>query len=180
LARLVFAKLGQSTLKTAATRKLKDPKRRGPDGATLHFEIKFLTDNQVVLTFNCNAWGAIHPGKPAIDYSAAKELKGLPDWQQVSVSLKDLVSIDAKVTPLTNWQSVTEFSISPSGTALKDGKKLKVGGKAWKGTEKFATCDGWAENIKINRLALRNKRCQSIFGLVFKLMVQTRYLARAK
>jgi hypothetical protein len=28
---------------------------------------------------------------------------------------------------------VTEFSISPSGTTLKDGKKVKVDGKAWQG-----------------------------------------------
>ena len=124
---------GHPPLWTATTRKLKDPKWRGPDGATLQIEIKSLTDNKLVLTFNCNAWGAINPGKPAVDYIAVKELKGSPEWQQVSVSLKDLVSTNEKAGPLTNWQSVTEFSISPSGTTLKDGKKVKVDGKAWQG-----------------------------------------------
>ena len=38
---------------------------RGSNGAALHFEIKCQTDNQLVLTFNCNAWGALIPGKPA-------------------------------------------------------------------------------------------------------------------
>jgi hypothetical protein len=118
---------------TATTRKLKDPKWRGPDGATLQLEIKSLTDNKLVLTFNCNAWGAINPGKPAVDYISVKELKGSPEWQQLSVSLKDLVSTNEKAGPLANWQSVTEFSISPSGTTLKDGKKVKVDGKAWQG-----------------------------------------------
>ena len=27
----------------------------------------------------------------------------------------------------------TEFSISPSGTAMKDGKKVKADGKTWRG-----------------------------------------------
>jgi hypothetical protein len=124
---------GHPPLWTATTRKLKDPKWRGPDGATLQLEIKSLTDNKLVLTFNCNAWGAINPGKPAVDYIAVKELKGSPEWQQLSVSLNDLVSTNEKAGPLANWQSVTEFSISPSGTTLKDGKKIKVDGKAWQG-----------------------------------------------
>jgi cephalosporin-C deacetylase-like acetyl esterase len=125
---------GHPPLWTATTRKLRDAKWRGPDGAALVFEIKSQTDNTLVVQFNCNAWGAVTPGKPAVDYTAAKELKGSADWQSVSVSLKELVATDPKVTaPLANWQSVTEFSISPSGATVKDGQKVKVDGKAWQG-----------------------------------------------
>ena len=125
---------GHPPLWTATTRKLKDPKWRGPDGATLHFEIKCQTDNQLVLTFNCNAWGAMIPGKPAVDYTAVKALKGSPDWQTVSVSLNELVATDPKVTaPLANWQSVTEFSLSPSGTTVRAGQKVKADGPPWRG-----------------------------------------------
>ena len=125
---------GHPPLWTATTRKLKDPKWRGPDGATLHFEIKCQTDNQLVLTFNCNAWGAMIPGKPAVDYTAVKALKGSPDWQTVSVSLNELVATDPKVTaPLANWQSVTEFSLSPSGTTVRAGQKVKADGHPWRG-----------------------------------------------
>jgi hypothetical protein len=67
---------GHPPLWTATTRKLKDARWRGPDGATLHFEIKCETDNQLVLTFNCNAWGAIAPGKPVVDYTVVKALTG--------------------------------------------------------------------------------------------------------
>ncbi len=119
---------------TATTRKLKDAKWRGPDGATLHFEVKCQTDNQLVLTFNCNAWGATFPGKPAVDYTAVKVLKGSPDWQPVSVSLNELFATDPKVTAsLANWQAVTEFSISPKGELVQAGQKVKVDGKAWQG-----------------------------------------------
>ena len=125
---------GHLPLWTATTRKLKDAKWRGPDGATLHFEVQCETDNQLVLTFNCNAWGAMIPGKPAVDYTVAKKLSASKDWQPVSVQLSELVAIDPNVTaPLTNWQTVTEFSICPSGTTVKDGQKVKADGKAWQG-----------------------------------------------
>jgi dienelactone hydrolase len=119
---------------SATTRKLKDPKWRGPDGATLVFEIRCETDNQLVLTFNTNAWGAIDPDRPAIDYAVVKPLRGSPEWQTVSVGLDELVPTDPKVRgPLANWRSVTEFSISPSGTVVRDGKAVKTEGRAWAG-----------------------------------------------
>jgi len=125
---------GHPPLWTATTRKLKDAKWRGPDGATLHFEVKCESDNQLVLTFNCNAWGAMMPGQPALDYTVVKKLKASPDWQTVAVSLNELIATDPKVTaPLAHWQTVTEFSISPSGTIVHDGQKVKADGKAWQG-----------------------------------------------
>ena len=125
---------GHPPLWTASTRKLRDAKWRGPDGATLRFEIKCQTDNTLVLQFNCNGWGAFAPGRPAVDYNAVKDLKGSPDWQGVSVSLNELVATDPRVTAsLANWQSVTEFSICPSGETVSDGRKVKVNGRSWQG-----------------------------------------------
>ena len=129
---------GHPPLWTATTRKLKDPKWRGPDGATLHFEVKCESDNQLVLSFNCNAWGALIPGKPAVDYTTVKALKGSPDWQTVSVSLNELFATDPKVSAsLPNWQTVTEFSISPKGEIVKEGQKVKVDGIAWRGSREI-------------------------------------------
>lgn len=125
---------GHPPLWHAATRKLKDPKWRGPDGARLVFEIRCETDNALVLTFNCNAWGVFQPGKPAVDYTAVRELKGSPGWQTVSVGLADLAATDPALTaPLANWQTVTEFSLGPSGTVVRDGKAVKVAGRPWQG-----------------------------------------------
>ncbi len=125
---------GHAPLWTASTRKLRDAKWRGPDGAKLQFEIQCETDNQLVITFNTNGWGAVVPGKPTVDYVVVKPLKGAEEWQTITVELGELVSTNAKVTaPLASWQTVTEFSISPSGTMMKDGKKEKVNGNAWKG-----------------------------------------------
>ncbi len=125
---------GHPPLWTVTTRKLKDAKWRGPDGATLHFEIQCQTDNQLVLTFNCNAWGAMIPGKPAVDYTVVKKLTASKEWQTVSVNISELSATDPRVTaPLANWQTVTEFSISPSGTTVEDGQKIDAKGKSWQG-----------------------------------------------
>jgi dienelactone hydrolase len=125
---------GHPPLWSATTRKLKDPKWRGPDGATLSFEIRCETDNQVVVTVNCNAWGAFEEGKPTVDYTAVKQLKGSRDWQTVTISLAELTSTNPKVTiPLANWRTVTELSISPSGETMVDGARVKSNGKPWRG-----------------------------------------------
>lgn len=125
---------GHPPLWTASTRKLTDPKWRGPDGGKLVFEIKSVDDNALTVKFNCNGWGAYLPGKPVVDYVVVKELKASPDWQAVSIGAEELVALDPRITaPPANWQTVTEFSISPSGEVMKDGKKVKAGGKAWKG-----------------------------------------------
>ncbi|MFM8893677.1 MAG: hypothetical protein ACKOTB_19055, partial [Planctomycetia bacterium] len=115
-----------------------DPAWRGPDGATLVFEVSCEGDNQLVLTFNTNAWGAFAPGRPAVDYAVVKPLRGSPDWQTVSVKLDELVATDPAVTaPLTDWQSVTEFRISPSGMVVQNGEKSKVDGRPWVGPRRI-------------------------------------------
>ena len=119
---------------SATTRKLKDPKWRGPDGATLCFDIQSHTDNQLVLTFTTNAWGAIHPGQPAVDYTVVKKLTASPDWQPVTVTLAELTATDPKATtPPANWQAVTEFTLSPSGTTMQNGQPVKSSGQPWQG-----------------------------------------------
>ena len=123
---------GHPPLWTAATRKFKDPKWRGPDGATLEFDIRCPVDNTLVLTFTCNSWGAIQPGRPAVDYAVAVELAAATDFQTVSVRLADLVATDPKISaPLTDWRSVTEFSISPSGSVVRGGQVVKINGRPW-------------------------------------------------
>ena len=45
-----------------------------------------------------NGWGALVPGKPAVDYAVVKPLSGSPEWQPVSVTLAELVATDPAVT----------------------------------------------------------------------------------
>lgn len=118
----------------AGTRKLKDPKWRGPDGAVLSFEIRCFSDNQLVLTFKGNAWGAITPGRPATEHAVVRSLKGSPDWQTVTVGFSDPGSTDpSQPSGLADWKSVTEFTLSPSGMIVREGRREQVTGAAWQG-----------------------------------------------
>ena len=52
----------------------------------------------------------------------------------MSVTTGELVATDPAVTaPLSDWRSVTELTISPSGTVVRDGKAGNAAGKAWQG-----------------------------------------------
>lgn len=118
----------------AYTRKLKDPKWRGPDGATLTFEIRSETDNELVMTVETNGWGAFTPGKPSLDYAVVKPVQGGPDWQKVSVTAEELRPTKPEVTaPLADWQTVTQLSIGPSGDVVQDGQRRTVTGSPWQG-----------------------------------------------
>jgi pimeloyl-ACP methyl ester carboxylesterase len=155
-----------------STRKLKDPKWRGPDGAKLFFEMKPKADNTIVIKFNCNAWGAFQPGKPAVDYVAVKELKGSEEWQTISVSLDELVSADPKITAkLANWQTVTELIISPNGETVKDGNKVKIDGKAWQGPREIRNMrweGGEYSNVKNTDKAMKPEDLQKNFNEAIK------------
>ena len=125
---------GHPPLWQALTRKPKDAKWRGPDGAKLVFEIRCETDNQLIVEVETNGWNAFEKRKPAITYNAVKQLKGAPDWQMVSVALDDLAATDPKVNaPLTNWRTITQLSIGPSGEIVRDGTKQPTSGKPWAG-----------------------------------------------
>ena len=106
---------GHPPLWQAFTRKMHDPKWRGPDDAHLAVDVKATGDCTLVLTFHANDWNAF-PGKPAGVYTAEKGLKASDQWQTVSVGLDELLPAAEKKgssppAPLTTWQTVTEFSL---------------------------------------------------------------------
>ncbi len=111
---------------SATTRKLKDPKWRGPAGAKLVFEVKCPKDNVIAVVADLNGWGAF-PGKPGGSYTARKPLSGAPDWQAVTIALEDFVADKEKAPAMTSWETVTELSFRRSKSYLKDGKEVEFG-----------------------------------------------------
>ena len=115
----------------ATTRKIKDPKWRGPEGAALAFDVRCPVDNVLKVTVVSNGWGAF-PGRPwGGTYEARKPIKGSPDWQTIVVSLTDLVSTkkdeSSKPTNLPSWDPATELSFGWAQSYVQDGQEVKFG-----------------------------------------------------
>lgn len=115
----------------AVTRKIKDAQWRGPDGATLVFEMKPEADVSLVIKASTNEWGAFEPGKPAVDHFAEKVLKGGAEWQTIRVALADFDP------PLPNWRTITELTLTPAHEAPAGSKSKPVENTPWKGPRDF-------------------------------------------
>jgi len=111
----------------ATTRKLKDPKWRGPTGAKLVLDVRCPKDNVLKMTVELNGWG-VYPGKPwGENFSVRKPIQGSNDWQTVSFSLDDMPEKKEKSSRITSWETVTQLSFGWSPTYLKDGQQVKFG-----------------------------------------------------
>ncbi|MHB1037300.1 MAG: alpha/beta hydrolase family protein [Pirellulales bacterium] len=121
----------------ATTRKIKDPKWRGPDGAQLAVDVRALKDCTLAICVRQNDWGA-YPNTPGGEYAAALPVKGSPDWQTLTFRLHDFWPVnDGTKAPLTKWSYVTELSLRGSAEVLKGGEKIKLGGQAWNEPRQF-------------------------------------------
>ena len=104
---------GNPELWSLHTRKVKDPKWRGPTGAKLRFEIAARADGRVAVKFVANEWGAFAPG-PKAEYAALKTLSVKDGWAQVEVDLADLRPIGATKGKLGDWDTLTEVGVTPN------------------------------------------------------------------
>ena len=123
----------------ATTRKPKDPKRRGPDGARLALDVKTARDNLLVFEFTFNSWGAFAGGRGG-SYAAVRELKGSADWQTVSVGIDELLpsgKTAASARRPANWRQVTELSLRSRVTVLRKADKPELIERSWKGPREF-------------------------------------------
>ena len=104
---------GHADLWSVHTRKVKDPKWRGPTGAKLHFEIAAREDTWIAFKCVSNEWGAFTAG-PKTEYASAKALKVADGWAQVEVELADLRPLGSASGALASWDTLTEISITPN------------------------------------------------------------------
>lgn len=122
---------------SATTRKIKDPKWRGPDGAELAIDVKATKNCTLVVRVRQNDWGA-YPDKPAGEYAAALPVKASADWQTLTFNLQDFRRVNHGTKgPLANWRYLTELSLHGSAEVLKDGGKIKLGGQEWNEPRSF-------------------------------------------
>ncbi len=125
---------GNPELWSVHTRKVKDPKWRGPKGAKLRFEIKAREASWLAVKFASNEWGAFAAG-PKAEYAVAKELKVIDGWAEVEVDLTDVRPIGATKGKLADWSTLTEIALTPSIPAELKTPEMKPA-KGWtRGTD---------------------------------------------
>jgi len=95
------------------TRKVKDPKWRGPAGAKLRFEIAAREDSWLAVRCMSNEWGAFAAG-PKAEYAAVKKLEVKDGWATVEVELSDLRPIGVTKATLADWSTLTDLSFTPN------------------------------------------------------------------
>ena len=106
------------------TRKLKDPRFTGPDGAALALDLHVDQDTTFVLHIRNNSWGA-YPGEAQGDYYASVTVNASPDWQTVSVLPADFQPANSRTTePLAHWRHITEFGLCGRLKIQRDGKQV--------------------------------------------------------
>jgi hypothetical protein len=125
---------GHPDLWSLYTRKVKDPKWRGPKGAKLCLEIKAREDSWLAVKFVSNEWGAFSAGQKA-EYAAVKELKVKDGWATVEVDLADVRPIGATKGMLADWSTLTEIGLSPSIPAELKTTEMKPANGWTRGTD---------------------------------------------
>jgi cephalosporin-C deacetylase-like acetyl esterase len=104
---------GNPELWSLHTRKVKDPKWRGPTGAKLCFEIAAREDSWLAIKFTSNDWGAFAAG-PKAEYAAVKKLEIKDGWATIEVDLSELRPIGATKAKLADWSTLTDLSFTPN------------------------------------------------------------------
>jgi cephalosporin-C deacetylase-like acetyl esterase len=104
---------GNPELWSVYTRKVKDPKWRGPTGAKLRFEIAAREDSWLAMKFTSNEWGAFAAGQKA-EYAAVKKLQVKDGWATVEVDLTELRPIGPTKARLTDWSTLTDIGLTPN------------------------------------------------------------------
>jgi len=115
------------------TRKVKDPKWRGPDGATLAVDVQDTRGGSLVLTFEFNSYSQYGGDKSSGDFYAVLPFKASSEWQRLTVRLSDLKPFgphprrpqigDVKLPD--NWQTLCMLSITARLNA--NGQKMGAG-----------------------------------------------------
>jgi hypothetical protein len=133
---------GNTNHRQAITRKVKDPKWRGPDGARLAIDVLDPAGGELALTFEMNGWSA-YAGVKQGSYYAAKTLARTDHWQTIEISLADLKPVDDKSAASPgSWQFLTELGLVAQARGKAKGSSLP---QVFAGT-------GWTANRKLRNL----------------------------
>lgn len=111
-----------------STRKISDPKWRGPAGSRLTLDVQSENPNQLVIVMTDNFFRS-YRGKQQ-EFVAVVKLPGGAEWQTVSLEPLDFRAADGDA-PMSSWQDADILSLR----AYHDKGKRLIGSKAWQGPQ---------------------------------------------
>ncbi len=114
------------------TRKITDPKWRGPAGARLSLELEVARDNALVFIVIQNEWRGYRGRRKT--YVAARELKGSDSRQTVVLSCRDFVA-EGDGSRLGSWGQIDRLGLRAYHEISTAGKTKLLGSKSWRGPQ---------------------------------------------
>ena len=104
------------------TRKIRDPKWRGPIGAKLAIDVLDPIGEKLILELEFNCYSKYGRNFAAGKYYVVAPLKPSKDWQTVEIDIKDLKAMERARGIPTDWQTLDHLSISESLRIMIAGK----------------------------------------------------------
>jgi dienelactone hydrolase len=119
---------GHPEVHQIVTRKVKDPKWRGPDGATLAIDVRDPRGGALALSFEFNSYRQYGADRVSGEFAAELPFPASPEWRTLELKLADLIPMDGKSALPENWQTLCALGISG---------RLKTGGGTTLGAGRF-------------------------------------------
>jgi hypothetical protein len=106
------------------TRKIRDPKWRGPIGATLSIDILDPIGENLIMEFSFNSYAKYGREFPAGEFYCVVPVEASPDWQTIAIDLRDIQP--KKTTQYgmpADWQTLDHLTITNQLDVVIEGKK---------------------------------------------------------
>jgi dienelactone hydrolase len=97
------------------TRKIRDPKWRGPIGATLVIDVLDLIGENLIMEFSFNSYSKYGREFPQGEFYCVMPIEASPDWQTVEINIDDLKAVRADQRGMpADWQTLDHLIITHS------------------------------------------------------------------
>ena len=106
------------------TRKIRDPKWRGPIGATLSIDVLDPIGENLIMEFSFNSYSKYGREFPHGEFYCVMPIKASPDWQTIEINIDDLKAVRADQRGMpSDWQTLDHLVLTHRLDVQVDGEK---------------------------------------------------------